>query len=125
MSAARQRARAFGLALEWRAALWLSIKGYRILTRNFSVQGGELDIVALSPERWVGRGVLCFVEVRGRAGADAAFESVGPVKQDRIRRAAHAYMRRHPMYAAMAIRFDVISSGRRGALVHTRHAFDA
>lgn len=125
MTLDRQRARAFGLALEWRAALWLWLKGYRILARNFLVQGGELDIVALSPERWIGRGVLCFVEVRGRGAEDAARESVGRLKQDRIRRAAQAFLRRHTRLAGYPQRFDVMSAGRAGRLVHTRHAFDA
>lgn len=125
MTVDRQRARAFGLALEWRAAIWLRLKGYRILARNYSVQGGELDIVALSPERWVGRGVLCFVEVRGRAVADIARESVGWHKQERVRRAAQAFVRRQPRLAAYPQRFDVISAGYVGSLVHTRHAFDA
>lgn len=125
MSVARQRARAFGLSLEWRAQLWLIAKGYRILARNFTVSGGELDIVALSPDRWIGRGTLCFVEVRGRGGSEAAKESVGTLKQDRIRKAAQHFLRRHPRLAGAAIRFDIIAAGRAGTMAHYRHAFDA
>lgn len=125
MTVARRRARAFGLALEWRAVLWLRLKGYRILARNFTAQGGELDIIAVSPERWASKGQLCFIEVRGRLDAQAALDSVGPVKQERVRLAAKAYLRRNNQFAGLPLRFDVIAAGRAGGLRHTRHAFDA
>ncbi len=125
MSVARNRARAFGLSLEWRAQLWLIAKGYRILARNFTVSGGELDIVALSPDRWIGRGELCFVEVRGRSEIGSAFESVDSNKQGRIRKAARHFLQRHPRLAGYPIRFDIIAAGRAGTMTHRRHAFDA
>jgi putative endonuclease len=125
MTEKRQRARAFGLALEWRAAIWLTVKGYRILARNFLTKGGEADVIALSPERWIGRGVLCFVEVRGRIDAQAARESVGRIKQERIGKAAQAFLARNPQLRRYPMRFDIIAAGRRGALTHMRNAFDA
>jgi putative endonuclease len=125
MSVKRQKARAFGLALEWRAAIWLMLKGHRILARNFRIPGGEIDIVTLSPERWMGGGYLCFVEVRGRGDAETAQGSVGGAKQNRIRAAARAYRARNPRLAGFPIRFDIVAAGRNGALVHSRNAFDA
>ena len=125
MNVKRQKARAFGLALEWRAALWLMLKGHRILARNFRISGGEIDIVTLSPERWVGGGFLCFVEVRGRSDAMAAHDSVDSAKQFRIRAAARAYRAMNPGLARYPARFDIVAAGRNGALVHNRNAFDA
>ena len=37
----KRRAQRFGLRAEWMAAFWLSIKGYRLLERRFSVSGGD------------------------------------------------------------------------------------
>jgi putative endonuclease len=124
MSVKRQRARAYGLALEWRAAAWLMLKGYRIVARNFRVQGGEIDLIALSPERWTGQGRLCFVEVRGRKSAQDAQESVDALKQTRIRKAARDFLARNPAYRSWPQRFDVMAAGRIGAMIHNRNAFD-
>jgi Holliday junction resolvase-like predicted endonuclease len=46
MAQRHYEALARGRAAEWKAALWLRAKGYRILARSFRVAGGELDIVA-------------------------------------------------------------------------------
>jgi putative endonuclease len=124
MTVERLRARAFGRSLEWRSALWLMLKGYRIVARNFLAHGGEIDLVALSPSRWVGKGELCFVEVRGRAEAQGARESVGELKQSRIRAAAREYLARNPKMRSYPRRFDIIAAGRAGALIHIRNAFD-
>jgi putative endonuclease len=124
MTAGRLKARAFGLALEWRAALWLTLKGYRVIARNVSLAGGEIDIVAVSPERWVGRGVVCFVEVRGRSDADAAALSVDEGKRRRIVKASEAFVRRTPAVQGRPIRFDIIAAGRAGGFRHVRSAFD-
>lgn len=124
MTEGRLRARAFGRALEWRAALWLAFKGYRIIARNYIADGGEIDLVALSPERWIGRGTLCFVEVRGRANVEMASESVSPVKQTRVRTAVRAFLARKPHLQAWPRRYDLILAGRIGGLTHIRNAFD-
>lgn len=125
MSIGRAKARAFGLSLEWRAALWLSLKGYRVVARNFLARGGEIDVVALSPERWLGRGAICFVEVRGRAEIQTAHESVDAAKQRRIGKAAHDFLARNPQFRDWPQRFDILAAGRRGGLIHIRNAFDA
>jgi putative endonuclease len=118
------RARAKGQALEWAAALLLIAKGYRIMARNYRCPGGEIDIIALSPGRWAGQPVLCFVEVRGRENFEAAAESVHLAKQLRLRRAAAAFVSRHRRWAAVPRRFDLVAAGSSGWLSHTRRAFD-
>jgi putative endonuclease len=125
MTATRQKARAFGRSVEWRAALWLMLKGYRIIARNFLAHGGEIDLVALSPGRWLGQGALCFVEVRGRTNTDDARDSVGALKQTRIKTAAREFLTRNPRLRAYQPRFDIVAAGRAGRLIHVRNAFDA
>jgi putative endonuclease len=124
MNLQSELSRARGRALEWSAALWLIAKGYRILARNFHAKGGEIDIIALSPGRWAGKPILCFIEVRSRESFEAAAESVHEVKQSRLRRAASAYLSRHRQWSGLPVRFDLVAGMRSGWLQHKRHIFD-
>lgn len=56
----RRHAAGFGRRAEWLAALLLSLKGYRILARNYVVRGGEIDLVARRGS------TVIFVEVKAR-----------------------------------------------------------
>jgi putative endonuclease len=98
----RRRAVRRGRKGEFLAMLLLRLKGYRILARDFRVPMGEIDIVACR------RDVLIFVEVKSRDSADAAIEAVTPWQQQRIARAAAAFVGRHPRYQYHALRFDAI-----------------
>ena len=66
-----------GLRAETIAALWLNLKFYRILSRRYRAQGGEVDIVALR-----GRTVV-FVEVKARGALDDALIAITPEKHRR------------------------------------------
>ena len=87
---------------EARAAEYLKKKHYRLLARNFSVRGGEIDLIVEN------RRYLVFVEVKTRQ--DAAFaearEYVDAHKQDRIRLAASLWLAAHE--TEKQPRFDVI-----------------
>src|SRR5258705_12352804 len=65
------------------AALWLRLKGYRILARRLKTRAGEIDLVAAAPF-----GPVCFVEVKARALARTSGESVGPAPLARTARPA-------------------------------------
>jgi putative endonuclease len=106
MSVEREKARARGLAAEWIATAWLTAKGYRILSRQFSARGGELDIVALSPF-WTQR-VLVFVEVRTRDTFEQAADSVTATKRERIEAAAQQFRARKPKLRKLPHRFDLV-----------------
>ena len=91
-----------GRRAELRAEILLRLKGYRILARRFKSGQGEIDLVAK-------RGpVIAFIEVKFRANADAAIESVGERQRRRILNAAGAFIARHPKYAAITSRFDIM-----------------
>lgn len=97
-------------------ALWLRLKGYRILERRFRVGVGEIDIVAM-------RGTaLVFVEVKARPTLADAADAVGSRQRARIRRAAAVFLARHPHLASCDLRFDLMLVTPRG---RPRHIVDA
>ena len=49
------------------AADMLSNSGYRIIKRNFTVRGGEIDIIAIKD------GVMHFIEVKTRTGDEFGY----------------------------------------------------
>jgi putative endonuclease len=103
---------------ELRAARWYRLRAYRILDANCWAGGYELDLV-------VRRGrSLVFVEVKSKAGTGFGdpLEMVTPLKIERIRRAAAAWLRRHPELHGLDVRFDVIAD-RAGRLEHVPQAF--
>jgi putative endonuclease len=106
VSVEREKARARGTAGEWIAAAYLAAKGYRILSRQFRVQGGELDIVALTPF-WTQR-TLVFVEVRARETVEAAADSVGATKREHVESAARLFRARKPKLNKLPHRFDLV-----------------
>jgi len=108
-----------GLSAETRAVVLLLLKGYRILARRWQSPVGEIDIVARR------RGVLVFVEVKARAGLDAAAEALSGRQQRRIRAAAAAWLAGHPEDASREIRFDAVLVTPRRWPRHIIAAFDA
>lgn len=66
---------------------YLVQNGMKIIDRNYTVKGGEIDIVAVDGE------YICFVEVKFRtARAIDAYSSVGHAKQRRIIKSAEKYL---------------------------------
>lgn len=94
-----------GDSYETRAALWLQDQGLHLLARNFRGKTGEIDIVAQDATH------LVFLEVRARSNRcfASAAASVDRRKQLRILRTAHLFLQRHPQWANMPCRFDVIA----------------
>lgn len=99
----RIRAEKRGRRSETLASLLLMAKGYRILGRRVKTHAGEIDFIARSP-----RGIVCFIEVKARATAQAAAESIGPRQQARIARAAALYLAQRPALAAKGVRYDAV-----------------
>ena len=114
----RQRARAFGLRGEWAAMALLTIKGYRILARNFSAAGGELDLV-------VARGrAIAFVEVKARPEVEAARVAITEEKRRRIARAARAWLGRNRWTEGYALRADAVFVSPRRWPEHLENAVE-
>ena len=103
---------------ERRARNHYRLRGYRILGANVWMAGYELDLI-------VRRGrTVAFVEVKSKTGSGFGdpLEMVTPEKQRRIRRAAQAWLARHPEHAQCRIRLDVVAE-RAGKLQHLAAAF--
>src|ERR1044071_9706343 len=111
----RRRAERRGHSSESIAALWLRLKGYRILARRLKTHAGEIDLVAAAPF-----GPICFNEVKARGLARAAAEAGGENQQDRIPRAACLYLASRPQLARRGSRFDIVAIAPRGLPVHHR-----
>lgn len=113
---ARERA---GRRAEDHAALFLRLKGYRIRARRWRCPAGEIDLIAQR-----GR-TLIFVEVKRRQTAGKGREAVSPAQQQRIARAAEAYLANHPGSRHLQMRFDLIVVLPRALPLHLRHAWQA
>ncbi len=98
----RVAARAFGLRAEAFAAFWLRLKFFRVLERNFSAAGGEIDIIARRG------GLVVFVEVKARPSFEAAQAAIDARKAARISRAARVWIAAHPFVADCALRGDAV-----------------
>jgi putative endonuclease len=92
----------FGRRSEILAADHLRTLGYRIVASPYRTKTGEVDIIA-----WE-RDTLAFIEVKARKNADPPEDSVGWHKQQRVIRAAHAYMTRYRL-RHKPYRFDVLA----------------
>jgi len=99
---AKRRSHRFGRRAEWIAAAWLTLKGYRILARRYSVAGGEIDIVARRGD------VVAFVEVKARPGLDEAATAIGEAKRRRISLAARVWLTRNPWAMGATLRGDAV-----------------
>ncbi len=96
--------RALGAAAEARAAAFLSRKGYRVVDRNWTCRGGEIDLVCEHGD------TLVFVEVRARKDDrhGTPLETVRDLKRQRLIRAAEHDLAKKELWDR-ACRFDVVA----------------
>jgi putative endonuclease len=112
----RRRAERRGYVSEYLAAIYLMLKGYRILALRYRTKQGEIDIVARKKD------VVIFVEVKARRDEGEALDAVGWTTQERIRAASEIWMSRRHDAAMISYRYDII------AMIPgqwPRHFFDA
>ena len=105
------------------AARYLKKRGYKIITRNFKLKCGEIDIIAQDSE------CICFIEVKTRSSISFAepYESVNYAKQKKIKKLAEIwlYMYKPPNTPC---RFEIISilfnkSAKLNEIKHIKDAF--
>lgn len=101
--------------------MWLTAQSIKIVAGNFRCRGGEIDLIALD------QGTLAIIEVRARRRRDygGAAGSVTATKQQRIILATRYFLLRHPQYAKLPVRFDVLAFESSQPPQWLRAAFDA
>jgi putative endonuclease len=103
---------------ERRTALYLILRGYRILERNYTFGHKEIDIIAKK------RNVIAFVEVKTRSADQAAPPSSAVTQKKRynVISAAKGYCMTHPT-EGMVLRFDVSEVTVKGRINYIENAF--
>ncbi|MHC1713842.1 MAG: YraN family protein [Solidesulfovibrio sp.] len=110
-----------GRAGEDAAATLLTGRGYRVVTRNYRVRGGEVDLVCLDGD------TVVFVEVkaRGPGSLGRPDQAVTPAKRGKLVRAAAAFLSERGWWERPC-RFDVVTVLARDgkyAATHLPNAF--
>ncbi len=93
-----------GLLAEWKAALALRVRGYRILARRWKSSAGEIDLIAVRGKR------IAFIEVKHRRHItdEDAHAAIGPAQRQRVRSAAEQWVARNRPYREHLIGFDLV-----------------
>lgn len=103
-----------GDSAEQQAANYLLGLGWTIVTRQFRVKGGEIDIIALEDD------VLIFIEVKARTTSTPE-DALSAKKAGSIRNAARQYLMQNGL-EDVAHRFDFIAL-QGSDLRHVRGSF--
>lgn len=98
----RQQRYRRGHIAEWIAAVFLMLKGYRILARRHRTRYGEIDLIAVRGRR------IAFVEVKRRATREEALASLEGEQSQRIANAAEDWMSKHERYSDYEYGFDAV-----------------
>jgi putative endonuclease len=92
-----------GSLAEYRAALSLLMKGYRIVAFRYRTKLGEIDIIARK-----GNLIAC-VEVKARRSLKDSVFAVSDLAQRRIRAASDLWLAKQPDIVLLSVRYDIIS----------------
>ncbi|MBW9112364.1 YraN family protein [Rhizobium cauense] len=99
----RRKALRRGHVSEYLAALYLMLKGYRIVALRYRTKLGEIDIIARK------RNLAIFVEVKARRKEMSAIDAVSPTAQSRIRAASDLWLSRQRDSAVLSQRYDIVA----------------
>jgi putative endonuclease len=109
----------FGRRSEIDGAGYLRSLGYRVIASGYRTRAGEIDLIAWD------RNVLVFIEVKSLHSDSPPESAVGWRKQQRVMRAAKAYLSQYRLHD-VSYRFDILAiSVRGGAKPEFRHLRDA
>lgn len=101
------------------ACQYLKKKGYKIIERNYWKSWGELDIVAISPEK-----ILVFVEVKtvgGPAPIVTGEDQFTRAKSVKSKRAAELYANESSLLTDKGWRIDLIAITADGSKFDLKH----
>ncbi len=92
--------RARGDIAEEKACVYIRSLGFQIIERNFTLRGGEIDIIAIKDE------VLHFIEVKSGSSYDPLY-NITPKKLQHVINTAHRFMQKKQL--DLAFQIDAIS----------------
>lgn len=92
--------RALGNVAEDKACSYIQERGFKIIERNFTLRGGEIDIIAIKDE------VLHFIEVKSGSSYDPLY-NITPKKLQHVINTAHRFMQKKNL--DLAFQIDAIS----------------
>ncbi len=113
----RKQAEKRGHRAETLAALYLRLKGYRILAKRFKTKLGEIDIIATKGD------LVAMVEVKARRTVQEAVDSVTATAQHRIHNSADLWLGKQRNAERLSIRFDIIAICPKKWPSHFKDAF--
>ena len=99
----RRKAERRGHVSEWIAAVFLILKGYRIVARRYRTKLGEIDLIARRGD------LVLIVEVKARPTLLVAMEAIARPSERRIERAADIWLSRQPDHGRLSVRFDMVA----------------
>ncbi|SMD16983.1 YraN family protein [Rhizobium sp. RU36D] len=99
----RRKAERQGHRAEYVAALYLMLKGYRILALRHRTRLGEIDIIARKGS------VVAFVEVKARRDAASSVDAVTAASQRRIRAASDLWLAKQKDAHLLTQRYDILA----------------
>ena len=110
-----------GHLAEYMAMWFLRFRGYRLLFPNYrcgsGTPAGEVDLIILKKK------TVMFIYVNPLQTLEKAAYAVLSPQKKRIRRAAEAFLSRHPQYMDYGIRFDAVLVSLPFKIVHLPNAF--
>jgi putative endonuclease len=92
----------FGLLAEIYAVIFLKLKFYKILERNYRNKLGEIDIIAYKNK------TLIAIEVKARKKINSLEDVVSKNQLNRIKRSMNIFYSRKKYYGKFNIRFDLM-----------------
>lgn len=94
--------RRFGIFAEFIAVIFLKLKFYKILKRNYRNKLGEIDIIAFKNK------TLIAIEVKARKNINSFEEILSKNQMNRIKRSMNIFYSNKKYYDKYNIRFDLI-----------------
>lgn len=92
------------------AVSYLKRQGFQILTRNFRIRGGEIDVVAIEPSTSLRPETLVFIEVKTRTSNEfgTPLEAIGYYKLRSLIKTAEFFKLKHRNLPEL-MRIDAVS----------------
>ena len=106
-----------GLWAEWRARLYLKLRGYTIISKRLRTPVGEIDLLARHKKTWV------IVEIKYRKTMDSALYSLQGKQKKRLINASLWVMTNYNLPQNTDFRFDVILISPNHPITHIKNAW--